>query len=223
MSKHVVMRRCRSKVVAVAFATVSFCALAGITVQDPEQTFFWQVESDVSRPLVWPWDGADSAKVVYRLAGENAVTNDVAREGDAVYGSFTMPAPTELASGRQYLYDVSLELLSGGETVSVSSARIVYLPQSVTVLEPDTPSWRKVSGVRVFPYDKCDSPSLEFVSSAGRNITREQPVSSALAAIVPAFDVVDRGLFTLSLLEGSETIRTALLRYAKPRMVLSFR
>ena len=215
-------RKC-SMVMSFAFAAVAFCALAGITVQDPEQTFFWQVESDVSRPLVWPWDGADSAKVVYRLAGEAAVTNDVAREGDAAYGSFTMPAPTELASGRQYLYDVSLELLSGGETVYVSSARIAYLPQSVTVLKPDTPSWRKVSGVRVFPHDKCDSPSLEFVSSAGRNVAREQPASSVLAAMVPAFDVVDHGPFTLSLLDGSATIRTVLLRYAMPRMVLSFR
>ena len=215
-------RKC-SMVMSFAFAAVAFCALAGITVQDPEQTFFWQVESDVSRPLVWPWDGADSAKVAYRLAGEAAVTNDVAREGNAAYGSFTMPAPTELASGRQYLYDVSLELLSGGETVSVSSARIAYLPQSVTVLKPDTPSWRKVSGVRVFRHDELDSPSLEFVSSAGRNVAREQPASSVLAAIVPAHDVVDRGPFTLSLLDGGTAVATASLYYSKPRAFVIIR
>ena len=223
MSTHGITHRRSSTVAAVAFAAVSLCALAGITVQDPGHTFFWQVESDVSRPLVWPWDGADSAKVIYRLAGETAVTNEVARQGNAAYGSFTMPTPTELASGRQYLYDVSLELLSGGETISVSPARIAYLPQSVTVFEPDTPSWRKVSGVRVFPHDNCDSPSLEFVSSAGRNTTREQPVSSALAAIVPALDVVDRGPFTLSLLEGDTMVATASLYYSKPRAFLIIR
>ena len=123
----------------------------------------WQTAFSPNAPLKWHWqDGETSARirVVDHMSGGERVSDVIARDANEPFGSFDPSVPADRATGREYLYDFTLEVFAGAEQVRAETARVAYLPGigtdgagSFRLVHQASREWRRVPAVRLAAYD----------------------------------------------------------------------
>lgn len=148
----------------------------------------WQTVFDASKPLEWRWtEGAAKATVTVAdlVSGTVAAPVTVTRAGDALYGSFSVPTPTASADSGERLVDVTLVQLDAGEAaLETKTARLAYLPDSITVDKPGA-RFGKLSAPRPVAYDNAwtdaaaaTGAAYAFVPADGPRVDRDLGATS---------------------------------------------
>ena len=150
-----------------AVTTFVMAAVAGsvlaVTVATPENGILWQAVRDPSQPIEWRWEGDDvtSARVTIAspMDGTTFAPVSVARTGGSLYGSIAMPGGR--IAGKEYLYDITVELLAGETVKDTLNARVVFLPERAAVDSAGNLSKRRVEGAALYSYNaQCDEDAV---------------------------------------------------------------
>lgn len=115
----------------------------------------WQTVFDASKPLEWRWDES-AAKATVTVAnlvtGETSDPVTVVRAANALYGSYQVPAPATADSG-EALISVSLDQLDASDgSVATATAKLAYLPSSITVDKAGR-KFGRMTSARPFAYE----------------------------------------------------------------------
>lgn len=216
----------------VAFAAAICCA-DGLNVRKSTCGRTWQVSYAPSEPIVWIWpeSATEAILTVTSHVGRASVqTYTFTRENAADTGEWTLPA-----SSGERLYDLALDIKSGGKVLESLCARVVVLPESFDVLATNTAAWSIVSdrSPRPVPYDAAWTTN-KTVDSAGLSLAMVggTPVAVPLAG-VSGFEPLDMaarfgartdGPFGAALaFDGGDPLYVAELRRTFPGIVLSIR
>ena len=147
--------RTRSALVGICLAVACSSAVAE-TVATPDNGILWQAVRNPASPIEWRWEGEDvtSARVTIAspMDGTTFAPIDVVRTDAALYGSVTLPGVR--TAGREYLYDLTLELLAGDTVVQTQTARLVVLPDTAQVDAPAALGKRFVEGAALYSYNR---------------------------------------------------------------------
>ena len=147
----------RSALTAIATFAMAIAAgpVSAVTVATPENGILWQTARDPSQPIQWRWEGDDVTSARVTIASpmdkRTFVPVAVARTGGSLYGSIEMPDGR--VAGKEYLYDITVELMAGETVEETLNARVVFLPERAVVDSASELSKRHVEGAALYSYN----------------------------------------------------------------------
>lgn len=212
-------------VVSACTALVAQATETSISLVPYANQRVWQIWFDAEKPLQWHWDETAvkaTVTVADLVSGAVAAPVEVMRTSDAVSGSFTVPMPTAAESG-EALIDVTLEQRDSDDVVlSSRTARLAYLPGSITVDKAGS-RFGTLSKPRPVAYDNAwtdaaaaTGAAYAFVPAAGPRVDRDLGAASGWF-VQPA----ETGALTVSFSGAAGVLQADVL--LKPGFLLLFR
>ena len=192
-----------------------------INVRVPDKEVrVWQARPPLEAGVIkWRWDGADSARLTVTSVVTRTVLLDrseIVAGANELYGSWTLPT---LAAGATGLYDLVLERFAGNASLGTQTARVVALPEAVSLPVANTSAWRKIpcDMATPFAYDAAwtNLSGSATLSLVGPNAVAVTPPLAGSAGF-DAFNTRDAsvtalGRITANLSFGGTLAYTALL------------
>lgn len=202
---------CLLSALTVQIADLRAGESAAINMRNIADAERWQTQFD-AKPLTWHWpEGAVRAELtVTNVATQKESRYEIAREGAAIEGSFSVPELASTEAGER-LFDVAVTFSDGTATAGDQlSARIAILPEQIDVPLVASRKFKNVKGPDRLVFCKGEGGALVLTPSDGVPVTVESPVRAGYSAVNVGRFVPTGSYFTLS--EDSGLV-SELLRY----------